>query len=520
MEIPRKPIGEEQNMRSKLMGSIVALFVAFGASQGLHAQSSEAARTQLLNLIDASQELGPIAPASAFDSNRLQNERLQIEQMAPADLVKIGAALAPLNLSERLAGARSTMAAYSNSVAGKTAAGVTSQLDTATFPVANGFCTSANGADTNRLPTSVVLAADVTYFVAEGVKDAATDACNEVVVALGEGGNGSLACEITDAIYVTAHAVDEGIHFCDDDLTGAVIDANYARLDYINTNLNGVDTDVTNGFSGVGTEISNSSAQIATEFATLNTHISGLIGALSTQLTKDTIPTSGSSCNGIYGGVFPGNLTVHTGENCVIVSGGVTGDVQIDGGTLTVSNATYMGGDVKLNSGTLTLSNSHVRGSVEINGGTFTLGPGLTIADDLQINGLPSTAGTYRVCGTIVGNNLQFQNNRSAALIGSPTASPACAGNMVGSSLTVSNNRAATTVDNNTVTDNLTVSNNSGATTVDSNTVTANLTDENNTAATKVFTNVVGKDLQCQHDTTITGGGNTAKSKHGQCAAF
>jgi hypothetical protein len=42
-----------------------------------------------------------------------------------------------------------------------------------------------------------------------------------------------------------------------------------------------------------------------------------------------------------------------------------------------------------------------------------------------------------------------------------------------------------------------------------------------NTAATQVFGNKVSNTLQCQSNTaSITGGGNTAKQKQGQCAAF
>ncbi|MGB8261620.1 MAG: hypothetical protein WCE75_14760 [Terracidiphilus sp.] len=473
-------------MKTKLLVSIVALFFAAIAAQTLQAQSPEETRTLLLNLADAIQEFGPIAPAGAIDSDRLQKARVQIEQMPPAELAKIAQAIVPLNLGERLTRARAAVAEYSNNLGDKKPGGVTKLVDTAPFPAANGLCTSANGTDVNRIPTSVVLAADVIYFVAEGVKDAATDACNQVavVVVAGEGGgaNGSLACVATDAIYVVAHAVDEGIHFCDDDLTGAVIDANYARLAYINTNLNGVDTDVTNGFTSVGTQISNSNAQIASEFSALDTHISGLLAALSTQLTKDTIPTSSTTCNGVYGGIFPGNLTISRGENCVIVSGGVTGQVQLNGGKLTMSNA-WVGGTVLIN------------GS-----GTFSLGPGLTIAHDLQINNLSSSGGTNSVCGTMVRGNLVFQNNSSAVLIGSPSSSPACPGNIVGSSLMVQNNTAATTVDGNTVIGDLQIT--------------------SNTAATKVFSNVVGQNLQCWNDTSITGAGNTAHSKQGQCATF
>ena len=58
------------------------------------------------------------------------------------------------------------------------------------------------------------------------------------------------------------------------------------------------------------------------------------------------------------------------------------------------------------------------------------------------------------------------------------------------------------------------------ATTVVGNTVGGNLQDNNNTGATQVFNNLVDNNLRCQQDSVITGGGNTAKSKQGQCAAY
>jgi hypothetical protein len=46
------------------------------------------------------------------------------------------------------------------------------------------------------------------------------------------------------------------------------------------------------------------------------------------------------------------------------------------------------------------------------------------------------------------------------------------------------------------------------------------LLDHNNSGATQVFSNSVGNSLQCQANSAITGGGNTAKTKQGQCAGF
>jgi hypothetical protein len=42
----------------------------------------------------------------------------------------------------------------------------------------------------------------------------------------------------------------------------------------------------------------------------------------------------------------------------------------------------------------------------------------------------------------------------------------------------------------------------------------------NNTAAIQVGFNKVKNTLQCQGNSAITGGGNTAMQKQGQCAAF
>jgi hypothetical protein len=192
------------------------------------------------------------------------------------------------------------------------------------------------------------------------------------------------------------------------------------------------------------------------------------------------VPPSGTDCNGIYSGIFQGNITVSAGQNCIFVNGGVTGNVVENGGNLG-------------------LIQSSVGGNVQIHGGTFTLGPGSSIGGDLQIQNLPTGPGQNQVCGTTVNGNLQFQNSGTALLIGSTNPSSG-AGNSVGGDLQVHDNTAATTVAGNTV--------------------SGNLQDNNNTAPTQVFINIVGNNLQCAGDTSITGGGNTAKAKQGQCSTF
>ncbi len=193
-------------------------------------------------------------------------------------------------------------------------------------------------------------------------------------------------------------------------------------------------------------------------------------------------PASGANCNGIFNKTFLGNLTISAGQTCVFLGGGVTGNVVQNGGNLLLIQA-------------------HVVGDVQVNGGSVTIGPGSTIGGNLQIQSLLGGSGPNQVCATTVRGDLVFQNNLAAALIGAgPTSTAACAGNIVGG--------------------NLEVQNNSGATTVIGNTVTGNLDDHNNTGPTQVFSNVVRNNLTCQQYSLITGAGNKAKSKQGQCAAF
>ena len=273
------------NKLKQLTCMCVGVFI-LGTVGHASAQSTEDVRTQLLNLTDSVKELSAIGPKGTVSSSQLARARLKIQQMSDNDLVTLGKAIDPTMISGRLTRARKVVSDFSESSGAMMGAGA---MDATPFPVANGLCTSANGTDTNRIPTSVVLAADVVYFVAEGVKEGATDACNQVgvVVVAGEGGgaNTSLACVATDAIYVAAHAVDEGIHFCDDDLTGAVIDANYARLTDLHTDVNGVDSDVTTGFTNLGTQVSGVDAHITGEFSALSTQMTTLMAGLSAQLT-------------------------------------------------------------------------------------------------------------------------------------------------------------------------------------------------------------------------------------------
>jgi hypothetical protein len=241
-------------------------------------------------------------------------------------------------------------------------------------------------------------------------------------------------------------------------------------------------------------------------------------GTLTVSFTA-SVPVSGSACNGAYNGTFKGNLTVASGQTCVFVGGGATGNLTESGGNIVLSGAT-------------------IGGSITITGGTFSIGPSTSVTGNLQIQNIATGSATNQVCATTIGGSLQFQSNGTSVLIGS--GSPSCAGNVikgslqvlsntaavtidantVSSSLQVQSNSAAVTMDGNKITGSLQVQSNAGATTVDTNTVGGSLQDQSNTGATQVFSNVISGTLQCQSNTSITGGGNTAASKQGQCAKF
>ncbi len=253
-------------------------------------QTLEDLRRELLNLADSVQEFAALAPAELVDIDSLQQARLQIQQMPPEYLNTLRKTIDPAKLHDRLLRARSAVGEYSKGISGTKMIAGSMPSYSPGFPNANGSCTSANGTDVNRIPTAVVLAADVVFFVADTVRELAQDACKETVVIAGEGGNTSLACTIVDTVWVVAKAVDLGIHFCDDDLTGAVVDANFARLNHIHDDLAAVQTGVTTidgntsnvgaQISGVDTHLSNVDAHISSEIAAHELHMTMLLGVL------------------------------------------------------------------------------------------------------------------------------------------------------------------------------------------------------------------------------------------------
>lgn len=187
----------------------------------------EQMRSALLDLVESNRELSTLlssrAPGKtdndiAGKGNEYDSVRGQIEKMSDKDLSSMRAVLNPSAMQEKLSKSMSVISAFKNTA------------NTAGLPGIDSYC----GAPVS---TGVIIAADVVYFLAEAVRDIAQDGCNEVVVILGEGGNVRAVCLVTDAIYIIAKAVYEGIHFCDDDYAASVGQASFDRLGHIHDDL-------------------------------------------------------------------------------------------------------------------------------------------------------------------------------------------------------------------------------------------------------------------------------------------
>src|SRR5207237_8954030 len=96
------------------------------------------------------------------------------------------------------------------------------------FPDADyDFCGTTHGS------ALILLDAQTTLDLAKGVWSAASRACDQVVVVLGEGGNASLVCVIVDGVLTVAETTFNAVMFCENDIDSAEINGSYRRLAHI-----------------------------------------------------------------------------------------------------------------------------------------------------------------------------------------------------------------------------------------------------------------------------------------------
>lgn len=196
---------------------------------------------------------------------------------------------------------------------------------------------------------------------------------------------------------------------------------------------------------------------------------------------REAAPHAGTACDGTFTGVFAGNLTVTSGQDCVFSNGAtIDGNIKVEGGTLQLAGAT-------------------VRGQVQVQGGgTVSVLASSLIEGDLQIEDVPAGDSQSKICGATIQGNLQYRNNGAPVTVG---AAPGCSGDSIGGNLQVDGNSASAVISGLQVGGNLQIQDNTGP-------------------AMQVSGNVVGNNLLCENNASITGGGNSAHQKQGQCASL
>ncbi len=273
-------IEEKPVSKKNLPGVRAALFQSIKAQDGqtqFSPEELEQMRTALFELLDSNQELSALL--SPQGKERVKNDlgpdkaedqfaeaRNQIQQMSNEQLTNLRKVLNPSKMRAKLGTSRATISEYKNSVM-KAASDVGNRPG---LPGIDSYC----GAPVS---TAAIIAADVIYFIAEGVRDAAQNACNQVAVVVvlgaGGGGNARALCIATDVIYLAAKAVNQGIHFCDDDYAASVGVASFERLGHINGDIEDVKANDNTNYTNILGNAATTTTTITTGITSAKTDI-------------------------------------------------------------------------------------------------------------------------------------------------------------------------------------------------------------------------------------------------------
>lgn len=135
--------------------------------------------------------------------------------------------------------------------------------------------------DPSAIPAGVRFASLLAAQANELFKEVSEDACKETVVALGEGGNTSLACAVITLAARAQEALHEVIEFAAGNTMELEVDGAYQREKNLNDNLGQVDRDV----AAVGVAAGNTQLEISQLQAQI-TQLQNSVDALKTQLSK------------------------------------------------------------------------------------------------------------------------------------------------------------------------------------------------------------------------------------------
>ena len=135
--------------------------------------------------------------------------------------------------------------------------------------------------DPSAIPTGVRFASLLAVQANELMREVTEDACLETVVALGEGGNTSLACTVVTIAARAQEAPHKVIEFAAGNTMELEVDGAYQREKNLNDNLGQVDKDV----AAIGVAAGNTQVAI-TQLQAQVTQLQSSVDALKTQLSE------------------------------------------------------------------------------------------------------------------------------------------------------------------------------------------------------------------------------------------
>ncbi|HXI94109.1 MAG TPA: hypothetical protein VNO24_29400 [Blastocatellia bacterium] len=273
-------------------------------------------RATLLDVVDAVKEMAGLLPDNTKSLERIEELRSQVEQFSAKDLTTFRRAIDPSKFdSAGVARARQSLADRKGSesfLASKRRASQNSDV----APLSAGFPSVPVFGNT-RLSDDEIFAVDTVYLTAESLAVSIKDACLQTVVVLGEGGNTSTACIISDGVFFIAKAVWAAIHMNEDHITTANVDTSYARLGHIHTDLeNSVANDNTNAAGIKG----NTDSNAASIKANTDSKAASIISNANSNTTTIT-NNANSNASSI--------LTAISGAATSITSGSSSGQTQV-----------------------------------------------------------------------------------------------------------------------------------------------------------------------------------------------
>jgi hypothetical protein len=276
-----------------------------GGAQGqaeFSPEELEVLRSRLLELFDAIKESDSLLPDNDNTLDNLAKARAQIERFSAKDLTVLRRGLDPSLVDwTKLARARQTLVDYKQSDIGR-AQQKAREKEKALSPSSAGFPGASPFCGSPRAGAEAIIAVDAVFFTADLVRELAQDGCKQEVVALGEGGNTSLACTVIDIGWVGNKVIFEAAHFCDTDFTNATVDASYARLEHIHNDLeNSVANDnantaniIANANSNTASIIANASSNTTAITNNANANTTTITTAISNAVSSITGGSSGS----------------------------------------------------------------------------------------------------------------------------------------------------------------------------------------------------------------------------------